>query len=268
MSFYDSEQPFNFLVKQSPEYVRNYVFNSKYSNYPIIGITWKQANKFLKWLTDRYNENTLIENKILQEDFKQLDETCFVTESYLSGQYYNRFSEQKVEWKDRLLIPSFRLPCKKELELSEYETLKIDSIEYNKNNFLKIWDNKFLKRTNDYYRFLYIDGKIETVNSKMDFNYNNIALKEIHLDEKQKHINIDLIKVYDLNKQDVLDIKVFNQYEKDSIGHMPYIIIDENKNKKPIAVYHIFRNKKIENKPNEYNVFRYACSMKRKQYIP
>lgn len=268
MSFYDSKEPINLLIKQSPEYVRDYIFNSKYSDYPIIGITWKQANKFLKWLTDRYNENKLIENKILQEDFKQFDENCFVTESYLSGQYYNKFSERKVEWKDRLLIPSFRLPSKTELVLSKNEPLRIGSVNYNKNNFLRIWDNKFLKIRNDSYIFLYIDGEKEVVPSKIKFNYNEILLRELSLDEKNKSTDSDIIDIYDLNKQDVLDIKVFNQFEKDSIGHLPYIIIDENKNKEPIGVYHLFRNIEIKNKHNEFNVFRYACSMRRGQYIP
>ncbi len=40
-------------------YVYNYLRHPAFQNYPVVGITWEQANQYAEWRTDRVNENLL-----------------------------------------------------------------------------------------------------------------------------------------------------------------------------------------------------------------
>jgi len=43
----DNTSPYN------EEYNKNYFWHPKYDNYPVVGITWRQANAYCNWLTNR-----------------------------------------------------------------------------------------------------------------------------------------------------------------------------------------------------------------------
>ena len=68
-------------------YVESYLRHPAYRNYPVVGVSWVQANDFCVWRTDRVNERILIDEGILKEDNEQIDENSFNTDAYLSGQY-------------------------------------------------------------------------------------------------------------------------------------------------------------------------------------
>ncbi len=125
---------FNAYLDLSDSYVSDYMFNPAYLNYPVIGISWEQSYRFCTWLSDRYNEYSLIKNKHLIFYPDQIDDYCFTSESFLFGQYEgvvdnvlerdNTFSGFKNV--NYLMRPSFHLPSMSELQLcanSELPTL-------------------------------------------------------------------------------------------------------------------------------------------------
>ena len=89
-------------------YVENYLRSPAYRDYPVVGVSWIQANDFCKWRTDRVNEAILVREGIIDwhfadkvEDggdlgsgtmdkykkYNNAPENMFNTESYLAGQY-------------------------------------------------------------------------------------------------------------------------------------------------------------------------------------
>ncbi|MEI8193000.1 MAG: SUMF1/EgtB/PvdO family nonheme iron enzyme [Flavobacteriia bacterium] len=86
------------------KFVDYYFRYPAYRDYPVVGVSWIQANDFCKWRTDRVNEYILVEQGILnwhfsevgdlasgtdpkKKDWQNAPENMFNTESYLAGQY-------------------------------------------------------------------------------------------------------------------------------------------------------------------------------------
>ncbi|MFT4972967.1 MAG: sulfatase modifying factor 1, partial [Saprospiraceae bacterium] len=107
-------------------FVENYFRYPSYDDYPVVGVTWLQANQFSQWRTDRVNEMILIEKGILNPNAEQKDEDNFNTESYLAGQYQGDVrknqkdirtgGERPVKFEDGIMLPSYRLPTEAEWE--------------------------------------------------------------------------------------------------------------------------------------------------------
>ncbi len=107
-------------------FVETYFRHPAYDTYPVVGVTWLQANEYCKWRTDRVNEMMLIERGILNPNSDQKDEDNFNTESYLAGQYegsvnkgmkdFKTGGERAVQFEDGILLPSYRLPTEAEWE--------------------------------------------------------------------------------------------------------------------------------------------------------
>ena len=112
-------------------FVNNYLRHPAYKNYPVVGVSWEQANNYCVWRTDRVNERILINAGILKEDFEQADDNTFNTEAYLSGQYegivgrnlknlnpINGDETRRVRREDGILLPNYRLPTEAEWEFA------------------------------------------------------------------------------------------------------------------------------------------------------
>ncbi|MEO8795372.1 MAG: SUMF1/EgtB/PvdO family nonheme iron enzyme [Daejeonella sp.] len=85
-------------------YVNNYLRHPAFQDYPVVGVTWEQANAYCEWRTDRVNEEILRSRGILM-DYKTLagggkgksggaattatttSADPFSTDIYLNGQY-------------------------------------------------------------------------------------------------------------------------------------------------------------------------------------
>lgn len=107
--------------------VEYYFRHPAYNEYPVVGVSWKQANDYCQWRTDRVNENLLIREGILQMDPNQVGEANFNTEAYLAGQYEGLVNqnlpslepgidERRVRMEDGILLPKYRLPTEAEWE--------------------------------------------------------------------------------------------------------------------------------------------------------
>ena len=116
------------------KYVDYYLRHPAYRDYPVVGVSWLQANDFCKWRTDRVNEYILIREGIFKFNMAQKNENAFNTEAYYYGQYDEesllrnirdlnpdnatdrRLGERTVRMEDGILLPRYRLPTEAEWE--------------------------------------------------------------------------------------------------------------------------------------------------------
>ena len=77
--------------------VNNYLRHAGFSHYPVVGVSWDQAQDYCAWRTDRVNELALIEAGALKHNTEQFDDDNFNTETYRAGQYTGA---QKKGYKD------------------------------------------------------------------------------------------------------------------------------------------------------------------------
>ncbi len=108
--------------------VDNYFRHPAFHNYPVVGVSWIQANEYCLWRTDRVNEMLLIREGYLDFDPDQKNENNFNTEAYLAGQYEGLVNkakedldprgtgERRINKQDGILLPSYRLPTEAEWE--------------------------------------------------------------------------------------------------------------------------------------------------------
>ena len=106
--------------------VETYFRHPSYDEYPVVGVTWLQANRFAEWRTDRVNEMLLIERGVINPNMEQRDEDNFNTEAYLVGQYepdvrknlkdLRTGGERRVRFEDGIMLPDYRLPTEAEWE--------------------------------------------------------------------------------------------------------------------------------------------------------
>ena len=48
-------------------FVNNYLRHPSYREYPVVGVSWEQANDYCIWRTDRVNERILIDAGLIME---------------------------------------------------------------------------------------------------------------------------------------------------------------------------------------------------------
>ena len=135
------------LVWRSPlgfneKYVEYYLRHPAYRDYPVVGVSWLQANEYCKWRTDRVNEYILMREGLLEYVPDQADGETFNTEAYLNGQYEegvieedqlddynpnnlggkrgNKLGKRLTKMEDGLLLPRYRLPTEAEWEFAYY----------------------------------------------------------------------------------------------------------------------------------------------------
>ncbi|MEI6864565.1 gliding motility lipoprotein GldJ [Flavicella sp.] len=141
-----------------------YLRHPAYANYPVVGVSWSQANDFCEWRTDRVNEKILMDLGIIKNLFNEDSisvegKNHFNTDAYYSNPNLlfdgnstiykkglksnrksnvigdpveNSFKGRHVKPHDGILYPDFRLPteaeweyaAKADVENREYNTLK------------------------------------------------------------------------------------------------------------------------------------------------
>ena len=254
------------LINKSDPLVKEYMFNPKYLDYPVLGIDWVQATNFCKWLADRYNEFVLMDQKFLSENSLPQNENCFTIESYLAGQYFGngdkelkdeKTGEVGVKWKHHLLSPSFRLPTQLESTIAGKNILS-DLKPYVLPSYLKPWECLKLKGNKLIMTDCISDNQEEFGFQSINSEAPKAKISEWFLDTFLELKDNSVLSVYSKLGQNQLNYDDQIQLSKDSLGHMRYLIImEKNKqalivNAKPTIPKHDADSKSM--------IFRYAVS--------
>lgn len=104
--------------------VEIYFRHPSYRDYPVVGVSWLQANDYAAWRSDRVNEMLLVEAGALSHNTNQTKDNHFTTEAYLAGQYMSAVNSEvngengtkNVKMEDGILLPKYRLPTEAEWE--------------------------------------------------------------------------------------------------------------------------------------------------------
>ena len=119
--------------------VEYYFRHPGFNDYPVVGVTWRQAHDFCLWRSDRVNEGILMQKGYVakQSVQGQQQENNFTTKSYLLGLYQAQPGKgatskknplktsqgtprTTVSFEDGLLLPDYRLPFEAEWEYAAY----------------------------------------------------------------------------------------------------------------------------------------------------
>lgn len=84
-----------------------YWYYNEFDNYPVVGISWLQANAYCDWLTARLYEEVLLTNNVISR------ESLYHTGNTLIQAHENWLKEDSIN-REFLLPPSFRLPTEGE----------------------------------------------------------------------------------------------------------------------------------------------------------
>lgn len=273
------------VIDYSKPFVREYMFNPKYLDYPVVGVSWQNANNYGKWLSDRFNEVTMINKNLLYRRYYASMCDYFDTGFYILGLWGGQLkiklpsfdeasSFKDFEWNEHIFIPAFRLPSKNEIIQSNTGNTvnEFKPYPFSKKHFLQEWNKQFFYKLNDTTYILtgnyMIDGYSRDTVSCNKFGSIKIST-ELSLDIN-KTVNKNILNVFFQNGQD----QYSKEYYKDNWYNAPdqcepkalnpCIIIDEDKNHNPI-----FMTEYENILPPDYvnfKCFRLACSMGKKQY--
>lgn len=271
---------FTLCYNNADSIVKYYFTNPQFLDYPVLGLSQMQANRFCKWFSDRYNEETLVKQGYLYFNPNQYGEDVFVSESYLINQYQGlqrkkAWKKPIITWKDHIFIPAFRLPTQHELKLATKSRgfqNQLKAYPFTKTNILYDWFKYFRIKTKKYIEFYFgCDGFVPFGESNSEFSTDSINPLELTFDATLSLESDSIISIFrklNLLFDDSIDIDALMLKRKNRIGQMDFIIAGEKNNGQPILIKN-YDNIPLSNlELNKYTIFRYACNMRYKQYMP
>lgn len=278
------------VIKYSKPFVKDYMFNPKYLDYPVVGVSWQNANNYGKWLSDRFNEVTLIKKGYLFYVRTPTDQDYFNTEDYIAGMWQGQ-TKAKVpstdgegsnirsySWKDYVFVPAFRLPSQKEIIEAKILNLDINEVKpfpFSKKHFLYQWQKQFFRSENDTSFILSecfdCDGSGKdtiVLNKNSQLKITGEIVLDVNSAEKTKTIKEIYLENgqvrYTEEEYRNMRQKFYTRQERETMERRSCLIITEDQNNSAIFVTeyeNIFPPDYIN-----FKCFRVACSMGKKHY--
>ena len=107
-------------IKEFRNYKDLYFRHPVFRDYPIVGISQKQAENYSQWRSDRVFENILIRDGVLQFNTNPTRENHFTIAKYFEGDYYQKVGDSADYRLEKVIpdmsraYPVFKLPDTKE----------------------------------------------------------------------------------------------------------------------------------------------------------
>ncbi|MCP4441235.1 MAG: SUMF1/EgtB/PvdO family nonheme iron enzyme [Aureispira sp.] len=129
----------------------HYFRDAAFDYYPVVGVSWEQAQAYALWRTDRINEAILVDRGILAIENRGQDrENNFNSYNYLNMLYDATPGEKPITnpltgeerivvESDDILVPNYRLPTSSELKNAAMQVK-----DYSKNKGLRMFRKKVL----------------------------------------------------------------------------------------------------------------------------